>query len=195
MKNKNNEINELIEQLSLPPQQAREIIRDIQQGDQLLNQASHPEPPEHLIRRIEQSLPQQHPRTVWLKTVRRIAAVLMIGLTLALVSQWEKIHSPDSSSNQSNIPATRSDTDIFDDELNIWDLALIQQAQEQNVDDMLYSEILILWEDLNGEADNISKINPSTENPQQYLKTASVMRTMPTERIVVSGKNEFLQAT
>ena len=153
MKNQDHNIIEFLEQLHVKAHNIPKILEDINAGDELLGQFSNPEVPPELLERIERTIRSQKPSTRWPKTVGRGAAVLVGALILFGALQLKNITSYFRPAN--GLPeytAVKYETNLFDNELDLWELTLT--IEEEEIDEIVLTEILMLW-DNDEQADDL----------------------------------------
>ncbi len=120
-KEKNQELKQLIENLSIPPEQAKQMLYDIQQGDNLLDKYAQPFIPQpvtdNINRTLQHALAKQKAHRIRTVLYRRIAAAVIIGvLASAAVMYWQNRNSTIITSNNpnktiaTNVTSTNSNT-------------------------------------------------------------------------------------
>jgi hypothetical protein len=146
MKTNNQELNELFETLRIDTGHAGQIADDIRDGDEILRQQNHPEIPPALLHKIEltiaQKLSPKKSYIIRLKPLWAAAAIVMILFTITAI--WTLNN--DSASIRSQTDSTLQ-ADILADEAILWDVALSQEYEASQVDDIVLGEVLSLWQD------------------------------------------------
>ena len=182
-KERNQELKEIIDNLGISPEQAQQMLDDIQQGDALLDKYAQPFMPQQVTDNINcvmrQALAKQQSQRKIKAVYQRIAAaVIIVILSVVAILQWQN-HTANLTTHNihktiaSNIDNNQS-TQITLDEADILELALIaeQQQNESDIDDMLLTEVLSLW-DSSHPQNNSSRKESSYETENNYFSGIS----------------------
>jgi len=170
---KDKELSELLARLAIPAEQADHIVRDIRAGDQLLEHANDPTVPTGLINRVETALrselaARRHKvaALTGLRWASRVAAAIVIGLLVAWATLSNKTATNLGPPAQDQlVKAAYVQPSPFDDEVELWELALIQtDTVEDSINDIALTEMLWLWDQIDQDIENLSGKELKHEN-------------------------------
>lgn len=136
----NDELNNLFAELNITGSAADDIRRDLQDGQDLLNQ-NEPPLPADLLNRISRQWQAPVRQTTWPLRFKRIAAVLILALGLAGLMQVTNKPSKDVSAATQTI--------LVADGIDVLETALVLEQEELDLalDDVTINEILAMWDD------------------------------------------------
>jgi hypothetical protein len=139
------ELTELFDELNIDAQAASEMRHDLQTGDALLNEQSEPDCPAKLIEKITRDIEKQSQGLSWTIQLRRIAAVLVLGLVLVGLFELSRKPIEKDSLDQHAV--------LLADEYDIIETALDLELEEFEVDfdNPEIADILSLWDDAGWE--------------------------------------------
>ena len=157
MKTNKKELGELLEQLDLDDNQVTQTLEDIQLGDELLDQFDRIPVDPAILSRVEakmRQIPVPQPRTAgngW-RQVAVMAASLLIVLGLTILIK----------------PSSQADA-YFESELDgYWQQSFVMENEtKRQVDDMILSEVLQCWSDVEWDVDDI--LDPQDDGQQNPL--------------------------
>ena len=146
--NEKQSTNKLLKELNIDDQQALEITRDIQAGDELLGRYSESEIRPEVLLRIEQRINERlvHGRAkkrigwVWRLTAAAAVIVLLMSATAIMT-----VNNADKSV-------------IFDDEQILWEVTFSQEYAEYEIDDIALTEVLLFLEEIETETESENTI-------------------------------------
>jgi len=146
MKPQNNKqtVNELLNELSIDDQQAREIAHDIQLGDDLLGRYGQVEMRPGTLLRVEQTINRQlgqsrvAKRVGWVKRLA-VAAIVLILLSVTAIMMVNKT----------------DEQTLFDDEQILWEMAFSHEYDEYEIDDIALTEVLLFLDEPKTDSENI----------------------------------------
>ena len=149
MESNDKDLRDLLEQLNIKAENAEVVMREVRAGDELLQQEPEPQLPEELQLRLEKTIRTRQARIQRLRTFRRIAAVLIVALTLVGLYQWKQgIVQPETGQSVAH-------AELFEDEVDMWDLAMIQPEElDEEALDLSLTEVLLWWDDVEWENDD-----------------------------------------
>lgn len=175
----NKELTELLAQLSLPEQEARNIAEDIQVGDDLFSRYDQASVPGALLKRIEETtaarLAQHQGRRNYARArnISRIAAVIAVAALLVLLVQTDRNHSLPSDSGQDQQAVIRQ-TGAFEDDNDLWELALtLGDSVEDQIDDYALAEMSWLWDESDTQIEDLLGKEPSDEKNTEHVGGAA----------------------
>lgn len=155
MKTPDKELDNLLKQLRIDRREAQKIADEIRIGQELLSRQSEPSLSPALMARIEQTIKSNlRQRTTINNRGRRIAFVAAAIAVAVLASSlfWPGgNHRP---TDTIAVLATQNGIDPFDNELNLWDLALTQ-GDDDEIDELVITEVSSLWDEADNGPDNI----------------------------------------
>jgi len=139
-KNDQEELNRLLHQLSLDKDQADEMVRDIEAGEECLNQCADPSlPPQvknHILQTIQQTCSRRRQRR-WAIRITQAAAGILLVIGISLMIRQSRILPP-----PEEPLVARTDWEWLDHEEVIFEAALAEDEYETSydVDDISLTE-------------------------------------------------------
>jgi hypothetical protein len=168
MKEKREELYELLNQLSIGGEEAEEMVGDLEAGDELLDQYADPAVPpevkEKILQRMQQAGPVR-PEKNWRIPMLRIAAgiIIVIGIGAAL---WQK--APNQKAEEPTV--AKGELEWLDDEEVIFEVVLAENdyEAEYDVDETSLSEWM--WTQVNElDSDGSVREEYRDENPTSSM--------------------------
>ena len=151
------ELGELLEQLDLDEDQVKDTLEDIQLGDELMDQYDRIEVDPAILSRIEVQLrlapmARSHTTSNWWREVAVMAASLLIVLGATLYIK----------------PSSQADAAFESETDGYWQQAFVMENEtKREVDDMILSEVLQCWADVEWDVDDI--LDPQDDGQQNPL--------------------------
>ena len=160
------ELKELFAQLNFDESKRQEILRDITRGDEFLKQQVDPELPKGLIKRVGKGLladqvaaaGRDQKRLMSRTWLPPVAAVIAAGvLVTAIVVLDRNLRQTTPENPVSPVTSNSSDQmDLLYDEFGLWITAsTLEEELDEEMNDLAISEILVLWDNVGWEIDNI----------------------------------------
>lgn len=174
MKPDKREIEILTGRLNIDADQAGQIADEIDAGDDLLEKlADLPIPPE-VFEKTTRLIQKRLYRRRWLGNITKIAAALIMAL--AAVSLLLNLTGRQNRSPGPETPmAAEQNIETFAGELDIWELLLTEEDYyDQQIDDLTITEVLILWDDLEWNSNNILGKENDHENEKKNVSLFTV---------------------
>ena len=156
MKTPDKELDKLLKQLRIDQQEAQKIADEIRIGQELLSRQSEPSPSPALLARIEQeiksNLRQKTTINHRLMRVAFVAAAIAVALLATSLFWSGSNYQP---TDTTAVLTTQNDSDPFDSELSLWELALMQDEDDNEIDELVITEVSSLWDEADNGPDNI----------------------------------------
>ena len=165
MKDTDKNLIETLKNMQINDHNSTKIASEIQAGDELLHQTDNIDVPVEVISQVEKTIINTlntHPRNrLFWRQVASAAAVIAVALLLGTIWLGDNHYNSDT---QHQVNTTQTDPDIFDNELDLWELALIQEDSEEVIDELTLTEVYLFWNDMDQELDDILGKEQSYEN-------------------------------
>ena len=165
MKEIDKNLIETIKNMQINDHNSMQIAREIQAGDELLHQADNIEVPAEVISQVEKvilnTLKTRPGNRLFWRQVASAAAVIAVAILLGTIWLSDNHNNPDA---QQQVITTQTESDIFDNEPVLWELALIQEDTDELIDELTLTEVFLFWNDMDQELDDILGKEQSYEN-------------------------------
>jgi hypothetical protein len=182
MKENDKELSELLSQLGLEPDETCRTLQEIRKGDEFFDQADALVNDTAVLERLEQRIHQElnhpasyPPRWKWrrLAVAAALAIISLVGLKL-----WFGLEPTQPQTGPTDQPII---TYNVEDEVALWELALLSQDNpEMEFDELLMTEVIILFDEVNWEMENIF----GKENSNEIYNTTAAGFDRPGTRCV-----------
>ena len=156
---------ETLKKLQINDRNSAQIAREIHAGDELLRQTDNIDVPAEVIAQVEKNIintlkTSPRKRFPW-RQVASAAAVIAVALLLGTIWLGDNHYTADT---KNHVNTAETEPDIFDNELVLWELALIQEDTAEEIDELTLTEVFLFWNDMEQELDDILGKDLSHEN-------------------------------